>query len=182
MGKFKRGQTIVRKRENDDERIKSIEIGLLGSPGAHRGTRWPNKRPIHDTRPTSHGLTPEIRRAYSLSSFCSTEHATLRLFSSSSLQNSLKPPLETILEAWGWRLKLANYIEAQRIVITLPLLRVLAVQETHKLFIIISVLLGALEGSLYTSCGLKPPLHTHARLYTHMQAPIVHMHEFLFWV
>ncbi|KAD3066428.1 hypothetical protein E3N88_34308 [Mikania micrantha] len=54
--KFKQGQTIVRKRENGDERIKPIEIGLLGSLGAHRGTRWPNRRPTRDTRPTSRGF------------------------------------------------------------------------------------------------------------------------------
>ncbi|KAD4178490.1 hypothetical protein E3N88_27081 [Mikania micrantha] len=51
-----RGLVQVRKRENGDERIKPIETGLLGSPRAHRGTRWPNKRPIRDTRPTSQGF------------------------------------------------------------------------------------------------------------------------------
>ncbi|KAD5507518.1 hypothetical protein E3N88_15221 [Mikania micrantha] len=35
---------MVRKRENDEERIKTIKKGLLGSLGAHRGTRWPNKQ------------------------------------------------------------------------------------------------------------------------------------------
>ncbi|KAD0566081.1 hypothetical protein E3N88_44068 [Mikania micrantha] len=32
-----------------------LKRGLLGSPGAHRGTRWPNRKPIRDTRPTSWG-------------------------------------------------------------------------------------------------------------------------------
>ncbi|KAD5316763.1 hypothetical protein E3N88_16709 [Mikania micrantha] len=54
--KFKQGQTIVRKRENDDERIKPIKIDLLGSSEAHRGTRWPNKRQCRDTRPTSRSV------------------------------------------------------------------------------------------------------------------------------
>ncbi|KAD4982307.1 hypothetical protein E3N88_18978 [Mikania micrantha] len=60
--KFKRGQTIVRKRENGDERIKPMKLGLLGSSGAHRGTRWPTRGPIavRDTR--AGDLNPEIHR------------------------------------------------------------------------------------------------------------------------
>ncbi|KAD2217152.1 hypothetical protein E3N88_41622 [Mikania micrantha] len=50
--KFKRGQTIVRKRENGDERIKLVKMGLLGSSGTRRGTRRPIRNPLGDTRRT----------------------------------------------------------------------------------------------------------------------------------
>ncbi|KAD2804676.1 hypothetical protein E3N88_38053 [Mikania micrantha] len=56
LGSSNETKTIVRKCENGDERIKPIKIGLLGSSGAHRGTRWPNKRQCRDTRQTSRGF------------------------------------------------------------------------------------------------------------------------------
>ncbi|KAD5960750.1 hypothetical protein E3N88_12222 [Mikania micrantha] len=60
--KFKRGQTTVRKRENGDERIKPMKLGLLGFPGAHRGTRWPIRGPIAVRDCFRENLNPKIHR------------------------------------------------------------------------------------------------------------------------
>ncbi|KAD4586332.1 hypothetical protein E3N88_23933 [Mikania micrantha] len=55
---------MVRKRENDDERIKTIKRGLLGSSGAHRDTRWPNRWHCRGTRQTSRGVDSRISSRY----------------------------------------------------------------------------------------------------------------------
>ncbi|KAD3336727.1 hypothetical protein E3N88_32246 [Mikania micrantha] len=40
-----------------------MKLGLLGSPGAHRGTRWPNRGPIAVRDEFRENLNPEIHRA-----------------------------------------------------------------------------------------------------------------------
>ena len=60
--KFKRGQTIARNRENSDERIKPLKLGLLGSSGTHRGTRWPTKNFMAAREGSRGNLNPEIHR------------------------------------------------------------------------------------------------------------------------
>ncbi|KAD6454433.1 hypothetical protein E3N88_09139 [Mikania micrantha] len=57
-----RGQTIVSKRENGDEGIKPLKLGLLGSSETHRGTRWPTRIPMAVHERSRGNLYPEIHR------------------------------------------------------------------------------------------------------------------------
>ncbi|KAD4179703.1 hypothetical protein E3N88_28294 [Mikania micrantha] len=52
----------VRKRENGDEWVKPIKLGLMGSSGTHRSTRWPTRGPIAVRDRWAGDLNPEFLR------------------------------------------------------------------------------------------------------------------------